>query len=112
MACVAMPTCPLALAESERALPGVIDALEAELERLQLSGEEFSVRMTGCSNSCARPAWPTWAWWVAEAGRLCDLSWAGGCWATGWDGSTRTLVPLGRNRCHARAGADAVRQGT
>ena len=55
MACVALPTCPLALAESERALPGVIDALETELTRLQLSGKEFSVRMTGCSNGCARP---------------------------------------------------------
>ncbi len=55
MACVALPTCPLALTESERALPGVIDALETELQRLQLAGEVFSVRMTGCSNGCARP---------------------------------------------------------
>lgn len=55
MACVALPTCPLALADAERALPAVIDALEAELGRLQLSGEDFSVRMTGCPNSCSRP---------------------------------------------------------
>ncbi len=55
MACVALPTCPLALAESERVLPEVIDALESELRRLNLQHEEFAVRMTGCPNGCARP---------------------------------------------------------
>lgn len=55
MACPAMPTCGLAIAESERVLPDVIDELEAELARLGLSEEKFSVRMTGCPNGCARP---------------------------------------------------------
>lgn len=55
MACVALPTCPLAVTESERVLPGLIDRLEAELARLGLSREVFTVRMTGCPNGCARP---------------------------------------------------------
>ena len=55
MACVALPTCPLAVTESERVLPGLIDQLEQELERLGLSKEAFTTRMTGCPNGCARP---------------------------------------------------------
>jgi len=55
MACVALPTCPLAITEGERAMPGIIDALESELVRLELGHEEFTVRMTGCPNGCARP---------------------------------------------------------
>jgi sulfite reductase (ferredoxin) len=55
MACPAVPTCGLALSESERALPGIIDELEAVLKRLGLAEEKLSVRMTGCPNGCARP---------------------------------------------------------
>lgn len=55
MACVALPTCGLAVTESERALPSVIDRFETELARLGLSNEKFTVRMTGCPNGCARP---------------------------------------------------------
>ena len=55
MACVALPTCGLALAESERYLPGLISALEAEYERSGLRDEEITIRMTGCPNGCARP---------------------------------------------------------
>ena len=55
LACPAIPTCGLALSEAERALPGIIDDLEVELERLGLDGEKISVRMTGCPNGCARP---------------------------------------------------------
>ena len=55
MACPALPTCGLALAEAERALPGVIDELEGELERLGLADVRLTVRMTGCPNGCARP---------------------------------------------------------
>jgi sulfite reductase (ferredoxin) len=55
LACPAIPTCGLAISESERALPGIIDQLEAELRRLGLEGEKLSVRMTGCPNGCARP---------------------------------------------------------
>jgi sulfite reductase (ferredoxin) len=55
MACVGLPTCPLTITESERVLPGVIDQLEAELDRMGLGDERFTVRMTGCPNGCARP---------------------------------------------------------
>jgi len=55
MACPAMPTCGLAVTESERQLPSTIDSLEVELAKLGLSSEEFTVRMTGCPNGCARP---------------------------------------------------------
>jgi sulfite reductase (ferredoxin) len=55
MACVAYPTCGLAVTESERALPGMIDVLEIELAKLGLAKEEFTLRMTGCPNGCARP---------------------------------------------------------
>lgn len=55
MACPALPTCGLALAESERVLPRVMDRLDAELARLGLADEPVTVRMTGCPNGCARP---------------------------------------------------------
>src|SRR5213596_1378025 len=55
MACPALPTCGLALAEAERALPDVITQLERELERLGLADAALTVRMTGCPNGCARP---------------------------------------------------------
>jgi sulfite reductase (NADPH) hemoprotein beta-component len=50
-----MPTCGLGLAESERALPGILDDFERELAALGLADEEIIVRMTGCPNGCARP---------------------------------------------------------
>ena len=55
MACVALPTCGLSITESERALPGILDQFEAELAKLGLASEKFTVRMTGCANGCARP---------------------------------------------------------
>ncbi len=55
MACVAWPTCGLAITESERILPSILDQLEVELARLGLSKEIFTLRMTGCPNGCARP---------------------------------------------------------
>jgi len=57
-ACPAWPTCGLAVTESERALPGVIDELEAELARLGLAQERIAIHMTGCPNGCARPYTP------------------------------------------------------
>jgi sulfite reductase (ferredoxin) len=45
----------LAITESERVLPSMIDQLEVELEKLGLGGEVFTTRMTGCPNGCARP---------------------------------------------------------
>ncbi|MCA9258892.1 MAG: NADPH-dependent assimilatory sulfite reductase hemoprotein subunit, partial [Planctomycetales bacterium] len=55
IACPALPTCGLAITESERALPGLVSALELVLERLGLQDEVFTTRMTGCPNGCARP---------------------------------------------------------
>ena len=55
MACVALPTCGLALAESERYLPRLITALEAELAKAGLDDDDIVIRMTGCPNGCARP---------------------------------------------------------
>ncbi len=55
MACVAFPTCGLAITEAERALPTVMDRLETELKTLGLDSDRFTVRMTGCPNGCARP---------------------------------------------------------
>lgn len=55
MACPALPTCGLAVTESERVLPGVLVRIRALLERLGLGQESFVVRMTGCPNGCARP---------------------------------------------------------
>ncbi len=54
-ACVGLPTCGLALAESERAFPGVLDKIEEVLADLGLSEEPILIRMTGCPNGCARP---------------------------------------------------------
>ena len=55
MACPAVPTCGLAIGESERALPRLIDELEAEIAKLGLAEEKIGVRMTGCPNGCVRP---------------------------------------------------------
>jgi sulfite reductase (NADPH) hemoprotein beta-component len=61
MACVALPTCALALTESERYLPSLITKLDEMLTTHGLEGEAINVRMTGCPNGCARP-------YIAEIG--------------------------------------------
>ena len=55
MACVALPTCGLALAESERYLPDLVSALDDVIETAGLRDDEIVIRMTGCPNGCARP---------------------------------------------------------
>lgn len=55
MACPALPTCGLALAESERMLPGLVDRVEKLCTDLDLGHEEIIIRSTGCPNGCARP---------------------------------------------------------
>ena len=54
-ACPAIPTCGLAITESERTLPGLIDQFEGMLSAAGMSDQQMSVRMTGCPNGCARP---------------------------------------------------------
>lgn len=55
MACPALPTCGLALAESERFLPDLLTRIEHLLDEIGLGQEEIIIRMTGCPNGCARP---------------------------------------------------------
>ena len=55
IACTALPTCSLALAESERYLPGLIDELDGIIGELGLRDESIAIRSTGCPNGCGRP---------------------------------------------------------
>lgn len=61
MACVALPTCALAMAESERYLPTLVGKVEGLLATHGLTGQPITIRMTGCPNGCARP-------YIAEIG--------------------------------------------
>ncbi|MGI8739424.1 MAG: assimilatory sulfite reductase (NADPH) hemoprotein subunit [Gammaproteobacteria bacterium] len=61
MACVALPTCGLAMAESERYLPSLITKLEEVVLDAGLRDDTITLRMTGCPNGCARP-------YIAEIG--------------------------------------------
>ena len=63
LACVALNTCPLALAEAQRYLPDLLTKFEALLAKYKLQDEPISTRMTGCPNGCARP-------YVAEIGMI------------------------------------------
>lgn len=54
-ACVALPTCGLALAESERVFPGVMDEIDKILRELGIEKEPILIRMSGCPNGCSRP---------------------------------------------------------
>ncbi|MCY1630641.1 assimilatory sulfite reductase (NADPH) hemoprotein subunit [Bacillus paralicheniformis] len=56
IACVALPTCGLAMAEAERYLPKLIDKIDEIIEETGLKNEEITIRMTGCPNGCARHA--------------------------------------------------------
>ena len=55
IACTALPTCSLALAESERYLPTLIDELDDIIKGLNLENESIAIRSTGCPNGCGRP---------------------------------------------------------
>jgi sulfite reductase (ferredoxin) len=65
MACPALPTCGLAIAEAERALPGVLDTLQVLFDEVGIGDATPTIRMTGCPNGCARP-------YVAEIGLVGD----------------------------------------
>ncbi len=56
IACVALPTCPLALAEGQRYMPVLISKIEPLLEKYGLAEQDIIMRMTGCPNGCARPS--------------------------------------------------------
>jgi sulfite reductase (NADPH) hemoprotein beta-component len=55
MACVALPTCGLAMAEAERYLPVLLDKIETIIDENGLRDKDITIRMTGCPNGCARP---------------------------------------------------------
>lgn len=55
LACVALPTCGLAMAEAERYLPAFLDTFEALLDRHGLRDTPIHVRLSGCPNGCSRP---------------------------------------------------------
>jgi len=55
LSCVALPTCGLALAESERSLPEILEKFEDVLDAAGLRDDAISLRITGCPNGCARP---------------------------------------------------------
>ena len=55
LACVALPTCALAMAESERYLPAFVDRVDELLVKHGLRDHPLTVRITGCPNGCARP---------------------------------------------------------
>lgn len=61
IACVALPTCGLAMAESERYLPSLLSKIEAILAEHGLSDDPITIRMSGCPNGCSRP-------YIAEIG--------------------------------------------
>ena len=61
IACVALPTCGLAMAESERYLPALLEKIERILDRHGLADEPITLRMSGCPNGCSRP-------YIAEIG--------------------------------------------
>jgi len=82
MACVALPTCGLALAESERYLPDLITRLEGLLAEVGLGDHEITIRMTGCPNGCARP-------YMAEIGFVGKAPARYQVWLGGNEASTR-----------------------
>lgn len=55
IACVALPTCPLALAEAQRYMPTLLSKIEPLLSRYGLDDQDIVIRMTGCPNGCGRP---------------------------------------------------------
>jgi sulfite reductase (ferredoxin) len=87
MACPALPTCGLAITDAERALPAVLDQLQALFNELGLAEATPTVRMTGCPNGCARP-------YVAEIGLVGDAVDRYQVWLGGDAAGTRLAVPV------------------
>ena len=86
MACPALPTCGLATTESERAIPSVLQRIEALLDKVGLENEHFVVRMTGCPNGCARP-------YMAELGFVGSAPESYQLWLGGANNQTRLALP-------------------
>ncbi|MBW4625691.1 MAG: sulfite reductase, ferredoxin dependent [Brasilonema octagenarum HA4186-MV1] len=86
MACPALPTCGLAITESERAIPGILERIRALLDKTGLPNEHFVVRMTGCPNGCARP-------YMAELGFVGSAPESYQVWLGGSPNQTRLALP-------------------
>lgn len=86
MACPALPTCGLAITESERAIPGILDRIRTLLDKVGLQNEEFVIRMTGCPNGCARP-------YMAELGFVGSAPESYQVWLGGSPHQTRLALP-------------------
>jgi len=86
MACPALPTCGLAVTESERALPDINDRIRSLLNQLGLKNEHFVIRMTGCPNGCARP-------YMAELGFVGISPEAYQMWLGGTPNQTKLAQP-------------------
>jgi sulfite reductase (ferredoxin) len=86
MACPALPTCGLAITESERAIPGILARIRNLLDKLGLQNEHFVVRMTGCPNGCARP-------YMAELGFVGSAPESYQVWLGGSPDQTRLAQP-------------------
>jgi len=86
MACPALPTCGLAITESERAIPGIIERIRGLLNKLGLKKEHFVIRMTGCPNGCARP-------YMAELGFVGSGPESYQIWLGGSPNQTRLAQP-------------------
>ncbi len=86
MACPALPTCGLAITESERAIPGILERIHTLLDKLGLQNEHFVVRMTGCPNGCARP-------YMAELGFVGSAPESYQVWLGGSANQTRLALP-------------------
>ncbi|MCC5663064.1 sulfite reductase, ferredoxin dependent [Nostoc sp. CHAB 5784] len=86
MACPALPTCGLAITESERAIPGILERVRALLDKVGLQKEHFVVRMTGCPNGCARP-------YLAELGFVGSAPESYQLWLGGSPNQTRLAQP-------------------
>ncbi|GGA19635.1 hypothetical protein CYANOKiyG1_34310 [Okeania sp. KiyG1] len=82
MACPALPTCGLAIVESERALPGILGQIRLLLDKVGLEQEHPVIRMTGCPNGCARP-------YMAELGFVGSAPDAYQIWLGGSPNQTR-----------------------
>ena len=93
IACPAWPTCGLAVTESERALPGVIDEMETALAKFGLLGERVSVHMTGCPNGCARPYTPDIGLVGKAAGERYTMFLGGNAWGTRLAFNYRDVLP-------------------
>ncbi len=87
MACPALPTCGLAITESERAIPGILERIRGVLTKVGLPEEHFVIRMTGCPNGCARP-------YMAELGFVGSAPEAYQVWLAGCPNQTRLAQPF------------------